>query len=608
MANKPAVAAFLALLSCLPLALFACLGQFSRLVADDFTHFVIGLEYGPWRALLHWREIHNGSYSDYLLHGLVAPLDTLLPPLFPAFMLALWLPGCAWLIAGALAGSPLGSHKPFIPLSLSALSLAAAINAFYAPHAYYWFSGSARYTLPLALLTVFLAAAVHAGRSSPSLRILVFGGLAAALYCFAVAGFSEMFCLFQLTLLALLFPLSLLLRVGSRRGGSALLAAGLAGTCASLLAQLSAPGASLRLEGNAAEGIWLPIRHLPLLISRALEETFLHLGHQEAFAGFMLLGAASMFLALRQGASSRHAPPASAFKLDGKAVFAGLAIQLCFAPLLWSHVSDNALILNRFSPSFFFLIVVHAAVVGFFIALLLWRRRLSRILSASDRGLLIFVSLALGLLVLLFALTQLRAIHYAASTYLFAASLIIAHMLAWHLRPADADAGLKRQGFCALMWLPLTAMVLLAIALAALYAQGRIQPRVLSGVAFMQVFGGLLWGSWLGRLIVWRSASVVAEAWTRWLRRACLCLALAIGIAIFAGQTRSIAELAEFAAEWDARHALMLRQIEAGKRELDVPALTVDISRLLCCELHSSQWNAKQYYNYRASRFTGGDG
>lgn len=93
----------------LPLAVFAYLGTFSRLIWDDYCVLGTGLALGPWENMLQWRASWNGSYSYYLLHGLIAPVDLVAVRLFPALIMLLWLVGLALLAYKAISRGGGGS-------------------------------------------------------------------------------------------------------------------------------------------------------------------------------------------------------------------------------------------------------------------------------------------------------------------------------------------------------------------------------------------------------------------------------------------------------------------------------------------------------------------
>ena len=83
---------FAASLSLLPLLLYAYLGHFSRLMIDDYGHFATALGISFRHNFAYWRNLWNGSYSFYVFHDLLSPLDPArLPPLFLALTITVWL-------------------------------------------------------------------------------------------------------------------------------------------------------------------------------------------------------------------------------------------------------------------------------------------------------------------------------------------------------------------------------------------------------------------------------------------------------------------------------------------------------------------------------------
>ena len=130
----------LALLALVPLAVFAYLGQYSRLLADDYVHLVVGRELGPWESTLYWREIHNGSYAHYFLHGLVAPLDTLVPQFATYTIVVLWMAGAIGLAYQGMSILKVDGDRLTVGLAFAGLIVAAAINALYHPQSFFWYS------------------------------------------------------------------------------------------------------------------------------------------------------------------------------------------------------------------------------------------------------------------------------------------------------------------------------------------------------------------------------------------------------------------------------------------------------------------------------------
>ena len=85
-----------------------------------------------------------------------------------------------------------------IAIALSSLTVAAAIYGLDSRQTFYWFTAAVEYTLPPALLLICLMlAAKTAGHLHTGLR-LAFAATVAAAVGFIIAGFSEMYMVFQL--------------------------------------------------------------------------------------------------------------------------------------------------------------------------------------------------------------------------------------------------------------------------------------------------------------------------------------------------------------------------------------------------------------------------
>ena len=149
----------LVLLALTPALIYACLGQFSRLIADDFSKIAAAREYGAWGGMLYRRAGDTGGYSYSLLHGWTVSLDTVTPRIIPAVIIVFCLVGLAWLLSAALSGLGVKRDRAAIGLALAGLTVGAAIYAFYIPHTFFWYSANSRYVLPVGffILSLILA-------------------------------------------------------------------------------------------------------------------------------------------------------------------------------------------------------------------------------------------------------------------------------------------------------------------------------------------------------------------------------------------------------------------------------------------------------------------
>lgn len=289
-----------------PLLLFLYIGTFTRLMTDDYLYLGKAREVGAWQSMLYWRETWTGEYTSHLAYGLLEPMGEALPPLSLIFLAAIALPGFAF--AAHRMMRHLGAEQPraFIVFSLAALMLGASFNGFLSVHNLYWLTSVLEYSSPLPLLLTISALLIFLGGTLAKKLPFALCALALAGIAFLTAGFSEMYCVFQTVILALLllslialFLLNKAQKSAKHRRFIALSAASFLGSLIGLAVHLAAPGVHYRANlpdnfGNTMN----PIRDLPALIEGTVVEMVGILGHPPAFAGFMLVMAAGACVAL----------------------------------------------------------------------------------------------------------------------------------------------------------------------------------------------------------------------------------------------------------------------------------------------------------------------
>ncbi len=287
-------------LALVPALLFAYLGQFSRLIWDDYDRLGKPIELGFWQAVQYFRDTWNGDYTNFLLFGLLAPLGALVPSIFPAVLIVIWIAGLTLLYLTVFAFLKIGRQRYFIAIALASLTVAAAINGLDSQHSFYWFTSTVEYTLPPALLLICLIlAAKTAGLLHTHLR-LAFAALVVAAIGFVIAGFSEMYLVFQLAFLGLLIVgLSIFRDLSKRRIYLVLTLAGFLGTLTSVPVQLNSPGLAFRSSLSHNFGYRVePVRDLPALLNQTIGTMYRYTTDQAGFTGIGLLLAAGLFVTL----------------------------------------------------------------------------------------------------------------------------------------------------------------------------------------------------------------------------------------------------------------------------------------------------------------------
>ena len=171
--------------------LFAYLGLHSRPMSDDYCHIPTAARLNILEYILYWRATIDGSYSDYALRSLLAPVGINITRFFPAILLGAWFLSSAALIAKCLRQLSLQRHRRVIALILSALLVAAISSALYSKMALYWYAASVKYSFPMVLLTLLLLLLLQTAEGPVDGRRHRLLTAAGALLCFACAGFAE---------------------------------------------------------------------------------------------------------------------------------------------------------------------------------------------------------------------------------------------------------------------------------------------------------------------------------------------------------------------------------------------------------------------------------
>ncbi len=613
MRRGSALAWTVALLALLPPAVLGYLGSHSRLLSDDYCHIAWSARYGILGGLRHVRDTWNGSYSNYFVQFLFESNGEAAPAVFSLLTIVIWLIGLAWLTLIALRRLRVQQLRLPLALTISGLLVAAAINGFQSLQSFYWMAAVVAYALPVAILTLIIAFALESalrpgGHISAALGVI-------AVACLLNAGFAPMFVVFQgATLSMLLLGAMLFLRETNRRRCLILLGAGCLATAAAALIMLTAPGFWVRAGSHVYAELNLgpPIRALPALLTRSLEILFEQVGHQPAFTSFALMLSLGLCLALRLYRPQRAPRPQRPAALARGPLWTGLVVQALFLPLLWAHTSDAPQFLGRFSAAFFLVVCLNIGQCLVFSLLLMFRRRTDMFLRGNESAWRAYAYAILLAALLLFAMDQVRSIHYKAATYLFASALAWLFILLRQLagRVADADSRLWRR-------LPLFAsgaalFSYLALIALPLFALGFLSERILAGTAFLHVASGLIWGLGIGILL--RRSGLVAASYGAssggfLLCAALLTLILAAGIVIGPGQR--LPNLRAFAAEWDSRHEEIVRQRDGGSEAIVVPELSYNLSELVY-DFHifddTHNYCARLYYGVESITRSGADG
>ena len=557
-------------LALIPTVLFAYSGQFSRMFKDDGCHIQLGRDHGPWDNMHAQREAWNGAYSDYFLHGLFGPMDWKIVQVLPLVSLLIWLGALAWLIWQALAYFRLRQGRWAIAIIAAGLMVAGTIHAFYNLEVFYWYSANVRYFLPLVLFTIFASTALSLSKRLNSRRRCATAAVASAVFCFMVAGLSEMYLVEQgLMLLILLCLTYLLAQHPCRRPASLMLIAGLAGTMASAATMLSAPGVGIRLDDTVE--LVDPIRTLPQLIDLSFHRTRLYLIDHDAFSAFVLLFAVGLLSAQWLDAGRCKNSELKRFRISQLPLALGLAVQLCFLPYLWVHTSNDAQVLDRYSLPYMAVIGLNMALIFGYIALLWLRRKTAELSLDAGYRLVSFSGLILLLAFAFFMITQLIDTHYKAEGFLYVSSLCLIANVSSQLAQSISQKLALRWALIIAAFFVAAILTALILTLISFYSLGYVSSRYIVPVIYFQVAAGLTWGGLLGISLKCTPCQNASRSPIfKLFKIVPLLIALVIALNISAAQIRWLPRLKTFATEWDERHQYIVDQRDDGQRHIQI--------------------------------------
>ena len=560
----------LVVLALAPVFLFAYTGQFSRLISVDvcWIHDVQAM--GAWEAVSYWLNEEGGRYSWYLLMGIAAPLNALLPPITPAIMMALWLGGWYWLVVQGLASLKIDDSRRTLSIAIAACAAAAANNAFYTWESRYYFSASTTHTLPVVLFTIYMALMVWL---APRLRkniLSLAGMIAGGALCFLIAGFSESQVVYQLIFLAFCLLMSFaLLETPVRYRYVCVFGVSLLAALVSLIVQLNAPGVAVRAAKII--GMYGPPSDRPpsFALSRTLNLSFDYIKDPEVFAGFILLMGVGLLIALvkyKPRAQPKASPPP---ELAPPVLWLGLIFHLVCLPLLWESRGGRPHF-EGFSTSND--IALNLLLILIFLVMIWQRKRINAQLRARESGRLFlwWFMAAVFIFAALFALTQETTLHFYSSIYLFTSALVFLVVLTSLYSSAEE----RKFRWLALGSYGLGCVSILAAIFMLVSIIGPARARVIAAGACLLVISGLVWGAYLGYLAKRRLSSWQAgQAWIKFLKTGSLVIVLIITANIIASQAAAIPDYQNFAKVWDANHQKIIALRDSGQDVIEVSPL-----------------------------------
>lgn len=246
------------------------------------------------------------------------------------------------------------------------------------------------------------------------------------------------------------------------------------------------------------------------------------------------------------------------------AAASGLVLQVLLLPLLWAHSSDSGQVLGRFSWSFTVILVINLAAILFF-AFLLWRR--SWFDSLFQRPAMVMTLCGvMGLAVIaLFALSQIRSIHWRAETYLALSGISFAFVLFAIATGTAPYVEQKKRLWGAVTVITLFLLSFAALVAVSLWGQGFLFNRVFAPATYLLMLCALYLGLGIGAGVKRLQSGLLLDAkWNRLLVGVNVLFAVIIAAGIVLGQAQRLPYHREAAQIWDTNHREIMRLIDAG--------------------------------------------
>ena len=237
----------LGVLMMIPLAVQAYLGGFSRYIADDFCTLGTLRDLGIFGSQVNWYENWSGRFSFTFFVNLTQLAGPKLTPILPTLAIAVWLVvlSCLLLRWQSWYEAP---RSFILAFALASLVIFATLNG--SPNVYqslYWQTGMLTYSLPLILLTAYMAWLLFVKDGLPDKSRMAWAIPVSGIAAFVFGGFSETYVSVQTALLVALFILSATILKGKKRQQlSAILGAGILGSVLAMGVIFLAPGNAIR--------------------------------------------------------------------------------------------------------------------------------------------------------------------------------------------------------------------------------------------------------------------------------------------------------------------------------------------------------------------------
>jgi hypothetical protein len=152
----------------LPLLVMGYVGQYSRLIADDYCTTARALSDGVFGSMSWWYNNWAGQFTNWILKGAAAFMGIGFTGLLPALVLAAWLFTAAWALYQLALAVRLPSPRRMAMIGACLLVFAVFGGTPSRLQSLYWLGAVIPYTLPLIFFSALVGILSYDFRRNPS--------------------------------------------------------------------------------------------------------------------------------------------------------------------------------------------------------------------------------------------------------------------------------------------------------------------------------------------------------------------------------------------------------------------------------------------------------
>ncbi len=568
--------ALILLLCLLPALSFVPLGHFNRPARDDFRFIGTYADKPFWEALQQALQgLSNDfsvGYSFLTVKIILDPLGYSIVQIFPALVLTVLFFCITALLVEVLNALGLVANKRLIALAVGGLLLSAIYGGLATYQGLYYFETTVKYSLSIAPMVLYTLLLLHV-MSQPCVRgrsriMYVLVGWA---LCFVATGFSETFDIVILLTLLLLLALTLLLGDKWRQRWLSILASGIAANVTGILLILSSPGLQARVARRSVR---------PGIADRSIEEILTQtvhayperIGDPDGLASMVLMLAVGFLVGLALPKAHYRDAEERPGRITLKPLQIALVMQLLLLPLIWQHTSDQPLLFGRYSAAYTYVITINLLLI-LGAAWLLYKQR--RAASGSETVAKAAAYAGLVGILLCFAPTQLRDMHWRAYWYLWLSAHSLLIMLGWQVSRWLSADHVRRFAISlgCLYFLILVGTAFVALATNLLSVNDI--ARTYTFLAHLFAWLGLVWGLALG----WAFASIIGSR--KLLAVGALLVAIWLSTPIVVENVAMLPRWRQYSIEFDDRLATILELRATGQRDFIFAPYSFDLTKHL---------------------------